>query len=81
MIEGIERPAVITQDGLSVYGTDGRKVLVTQLQLQDGRMIAATKWGKEEKIEKLELTEDEEKIRDRIQVVTNYRYSDEVPLY
>ena len=69
MIEGLERPGVITQDGLCVYGADGRKVLITQLQLEDGRMIAATKWGIEEKTEKLELTEAEEKIRDRINVI------------
>lgn len=68
VIEGLERPAVITQDGMCIFGTDGKKVLVTQLQLEDGRMIPATKWGVEEKAEKLELTEDEEKIKDRIKV-------------
>lgn len=51
-----------------MYGRDGKKIMVSQLQLEDGRMIAATKWGLEEKIEKLELTEDEEKIKERIRV-------------
>ena len=67
-IEGLERPAVITQDGMTIFGADGKKVLVNQLQLEDGRMIPATKWGKEEKTEKLELTEEEEKLRERIKV-------------
>ena len=67
-IEGLERPAVITQDGMTIFGADGKKVLVSQLQLEDGRMIRATKWGKEEKTEKLELTEEEEKLRERIRV-------------
>ncbi len=35
------------------------KVLVTQLQLEDGHMIPASKWGKVEKVEKLELSPEE----------------------
>lgn len=62
----MERPGVVTQEGMYLYGRDGRKLLVTQLQLEDGRTIPAHKWGVEEKVEKLELTEEEERIRDKI---------------
>ncbi len=65
-IDGLERPGVVTQEGMYLYGRDGRKLLVTQLQLEDGRTIPAHKWGVEEKVEKLELTEEEERIRDKI---------------
>ncbi len=68
MIEGLERPAIVNQDGMYMYGEDGRKVLVTQLQFEDGRMIAASKWGQEESTEKLKLTKEEEKIQERIKV-------------
>ena len=67
-VEGLERPAVISQHGMTLFGRDGKKILISQLQLEDGRMIPATQWGKEEKTEKLELTEEEEKLRESIRV-------------
>lgn len=68
VIEGLERPAIVSQEGMYIFGADGKKILITQLQLEDGRMIPAAKWGIEEKAEKLELTEDEDKIKNRIEV-------------
>ena len=67
-IEGLSRPAVITQNGLVAYGSDGKKIRVTQLQLDDGRMIPATKWGREEKVEKLELSPEEEALAEKLRV-------------
>lgn len=50
------------------YCKDGKKICVTQLQLEDGRMIPATQWGKEEKVEKLELSPEEEALKEHIRV-------------
>ena len=36
-VERTERPAVVVQDGMVLYGSDDKKVMVTQLQLEDGR--------------------------------------------
>ena len=67
-IEGLAQPAVITQNGLVMYGSDGKKIRVTQLQLEDGRMIPANKWGREEKVEKLELSPEEEALQEKLRV-------------
>lgn len=77
-IEGLDRPAVITHNGLVAYGVDGKKVCVTQLQLDDGRMIPSTQWGKEEKVDKLELSPKEETIKEQLKVST---FCDESRLY
>ena len=44
------------------------QVLVTQLQF-DGQMIPAWKWGKVEKVEKLELTPEEEGMQEKVREV------------
>ena len=67
-VEGAEQPAVVVQDGMVLFGGDGKKVMVTQLQLEDGRVIPAGRWGREEKVEKLELTTEEEQLRETIRV-------------
>ena len=67
-IDGLERPALVTHEGMVVYGRDGKKILVTQLQLEDGRMIPAANWGKQLTVVKLELTSEEETLRDKIRV-------------
>ena len=68
MIEGLTNPAVITHDGMIVFGNDGKKICVAQLQLEDGRMIPATQWGKEGKVVKLDLTPEEEALKEQIRV-------------
>ena len=67
-IEGLERPAVVTDNGMVLFGRDGKKVMVTQLQFEDGRMIPARQWGREEKTEKLVLSPDEEKLQEKMMV-------------
>ena len=42
--------------------------MVTQLQF-DGQMIPAAKWGKMEKVEKLELTAEEEGMQEKVRKV------------
>ena len=73
-IEGLSRPGVITSQGLVVFGADDKKVLVNQFQLEDGKVIPATKYGKEEHHVHLELTPEEEAIVEKIQVSLNVFY-------
>ena len=68
VIEGSELPAMVVQDGMVMVGSDGKKVMVSQLQLDDGRVIPAEKWGLELKVEKLVLTAEEEQLRETIRV-------------
>ena len=44
----------------------GAQVLVTQLQFEDGQMIPAGRWGRVEKVERLELTEEEAAMKETI---------------
>ena len=67
-VTGLSRPAVVTQDGLVCYGSDDKKVLITQLQFEDGKMIPASKFGKEEETVTVELTPEEEELREKIRV-------------
>jgi formyltetrahydrofolate dehydrogenase len=68
-IEGLNRPALITDNGLVVSGNDGKKINVGQIQLEDGRTIPAWKWGREDKVIKLELTPEEETMKEQIRVI------------
>lgn len=75
VIEGLSSgPAIISSKGLVAYGGDGKKICVTQLQLEDGRMMPATQWGREEKVEKLELTQAEQTTKEKIRVSKHYNY-------
>jgi len=65
-IEGLSKPAVVNNDGMYIFGSDGKKVLVGQLQFEDGQMIPASKWGKVEKVEKLELSPEEEGMQEAV---------------
>lgn len=65
-ISGVARPAVVNGDGMHIFGNDGKKVLVTQLQFEDGQMIPAGRWGRVEKVERLELTEEEAAMKETI---------------
>lgn len=59
-IEGMARPGIVHRDGLLVFGSDGSPVNVKQVQLDDGRMVSAAKFGKEdEALQVLELTDEE----------------------
>ena len=42
---------------------------MTQLQIEDGPVFLASKWGTDMKIEKLDLTEEEEEMREGIRSV------------
>ncbi|CAI8056591.1 Cytosolic 10-formyltetrahydrofolate dehydrogenase [Geodia barretti] len=44
-VDGMTSPAVLNEDGIYFFGSDGKKVLVTQLQLPGGHMIRAHMYG------------------------------------
>jgi len=68
MIPELSRPAVVNNDGMYLYGSDDKKILVTQLQFEDGKMIQASKWGSNEPVIKLELTKEELVMQGKLKV-------------
>lgn len=53
------RPGVVTKEGLILFGNDDRMLLVKNIQLEDGKMIPASKFFGGEDNDTLELTEAE----------------------
>jgi formyltetrahydrofolate dehydrogenase len=68
-IEGLSTPGIVTSEGLVVFGSDGKKVMVSQMQFEDGKMIQASKYGLEEDAVVIELTEEEEELCSKIRKV------------
>lgn len=59
-IPGMSSPGVVHKGGLVLFGNDDKKLNVQQLQFEDGKMIKASKFGKEGgEAESLELTPEE----------------------
>ncbi|ELK13070.1 10-formyltetrahydrofolate dehydrogenase [Pteropus alecto] len=58
-IPGAHRPGVVTKAGLILFGNDDRMLLVKNIQLEDGKMIPASKFFGGEDNDTLELTEAE----------------------
>ncbi|XP_030575880.1 mitochondrial 10-formyltetrahydrofolate dehydrogenase [Archocentrus centrarchus] len=65
-IEGASQPGLITKSGLVLYGTDGKALLVKNLQFEDGKMIAASKYFSSGESVSVELTDDEKKMAEEI---------------
>merc|ERR1719204_1655063 len=57
--------AVVNRYGLWLFGSDGRKVVVSQVQLEDGRTVNASKFGSAEldEVVVLELSPEEEAMK------------------
>ncbi|KAK5876799.1 hypothetical protein CesoFtcFv8_026115 [Champsocephalus esox] len=53
-------------NGLVLYGTDGKALLVKNLQFEDGKMISAAKYFSSGESSSVELTDDEKKIAEEI---------------
>ena len=71
IIPGLSRPAVVNSDGMYLYGNDDKKILITQLQYEDGKMIQASKWGSTDVAVKLELTEEERVMEEKLKVIVH----------
>ncbi|XP_077565262.1 mitochondrial 10-formyltetrahydrofolate dehydrogenase isoform X2 [Stigmatopora nigra] len=61
-IEGASTQSVVTKNGLVLHGTDGKAVLVKNLQFEDGKMIAASKYFSTGETQTVELTDSEKEI-------------------
>ena len=72
IIQGLSRPAVVNNDGMYIYGSDDKKVLISQLQYEDGKMINASKWGSTDVVVKLELTKEELAMEEKLKVTSRY---------
>lgn len=66
-IDGLDKPALLHSGGMILTGSDGQRINIKTLQLDDGKMIPANKYGQssEEQVE-LELTQDEINITNNI---------------
>ncbi|TDG96869.1 hypothetical protein EPR50_G00234380 [Perca flavescens] len=65
-IAGAPQPGLVTKNGLVLYGTDGKALLVKNLQFDDGKMIPASKYFSSGESSSVELTADEEKMAEEI---------------
>ncbi|KAL4217352.1 Mitochondrial 10-formyltetrahydrofolate dehydrogenase [Mactra antiquata] len=69
-IEGASKPAIVHKNGMILFGSDGKMVNVSQVQLASGKMINANKFGKVDSAgDKLELTPEENKMIENLQKV------------
>ncbi|KAE8281572.1 Mitochondrial 10-formyltetrahydrofolate dehydrogenase [Larimichthys crocea] len=65
-VEGASQPGLVTKNGLVLYGTDGKPLLVKNLQFEDGKMIPASKYFSAGESSSVELTDDEKKMAEEI---------------
>uniref|UniRef100_A0A669CNQ7 10-formyltetrahydrofolate dehydrogenase n=1 Tax=Oreochromis niloticus TaxID=8128 RepID=A0A669CNQ7_ORENI len=65
-IEGASQAARVTKNGLILYGTDGKALLVKNLQFEDGKMIPASKYFSSGESASVELTDDEKTMAEEI---------------
>ncbi|KAM4712012.1 mitochondrial 10-formyltetrahydrofolate dehydrogenase [Anableps anableps] len=65
-IEGASQPSLVTKNGLVLYGSDGKALLVKNLQFEDGKMIPASKFFSSGESSSVELTDDEKKMAEEI---------------
>ncbi|XP_051809873.1 mitochondrial 10-formyltetrahydrofolate dehydrogenase [Acanthochromis polyacanthus] len=65
-IEGASQPGIVTKNGLVLYGTDGKALVVKNLQFEDGKMIPASKYFSSRESSSVELTDDEKKMAEEI---------------
>ncbi|XP_075907562.1 mitochondrial 10-formyltetrahydrofolate dehydrogenase [Nelusetta ayraudi] len=61
-MEGASQPGQVTKNGLVLYGTDGKTLLVKNLQFEDGKMIPASKYFSSGESSSVELTDEEKKM-------------------
>ncbi|TMS02859.1 Mitochondrial 10-formyltetrahydrofolate dehydrogenase [Larimichthys crocea] len=65
-VEGASQPGLVTKNGLVLYGTDEKPLLVKNLQFEDGKMIPASKYFSAGESSSVELTDDEKKMAEEI---------------
>ncbi|XP_031755907.1 cytosolic 10-formyltetrahydrofolate dehydrogenase isoform X1 [Xenopus tropicalis] len=65
-IPGAFRPAVVTKTGLVLFGNDGQKLSVKNIQFEDGKMIPASQYYKTADSAALQLSDEEKKFSEEI---------------
>ncbi|CAI5786160.1 mitochondrial 10-formyltetrahydrofolate dehydrogenase [Podarcis lilfordi] len=68
-IKGAAKPGLVTENGLVLFGNDGKMLLVRNLQFEDGRMIPASKYFSADKLSAIELTEEEKQMAENIKSI------------
>ncbi|XP_076023577.1 mitochondrial 10-formyltetrahydrofolate dehydrogenase-like [Genypterus blacodes] len=68
-MEGASQPGLVTKNGLVLYGTDGKALQVKNLQFEDGKMIAASKFFSSGESSSVELTDEEKKVAEEIRII------------
>ncbi|XP_068163017.1 mitochondrial 10-formyltetrahydrofolate dehydrogenase [Antennarius striatus] len=65
-IEGASQPGLVTKNGLVLYGSDGKPLMVKNLQFEDGKMIPASKYFSSGESSSVDLTDEEKKMAEEI---------------
>uniref|UniRef100_A0A8C5Q1N2 10-formyltetrahydrofolate dehydrogenase n=1 Tax=Leptobrachium leishanense TaxID=445787 RepID=A0A8C5Q1N2_9ANUR len=68
-IPGASKPAVVSKNGLVLFGNDGKSLTVKNLQFEDGKMIPASQYFKSSDSATLQLSEEERTIAQDIRAV------------
>ncbi|MGH0129465.1 UNVERIFIED_CONTAM: hypothetical protein FKN15_075543 [Acipenser sinensis] len=68
-IEGTSKPGLVTSNGLVLFGTDGKALVVRNLQFEDGKMIPAAKYFSAGESVSVELTEEEKMTAQQIRAI------------
>ncbi|KAH9525845.1 Cytosolic 10-formyltetrahydrofolate dehydrogenase [Bulinus truncatus] len=69
-IENAKHPALVHKDGMILFGNDGNMLNITQVQFSSGKMIPASKFGKEDSFtQKLELTTKENEMEKTLKTI------------
>lgn len=69
-IPGASKPAIVHRRGMVLFGSDGKMVNVSQVQFASGKMIPASKFGKDDSsTQELTLTPEEEGMADTLKNV------------
>ncbi|XP_033619763.1 mitochondrial 10-formyltetrahydrofolate dehydrogenase isoform X2 [Fukomys damarensis] len=68
-IKGAKKPGLITKNGLVLFGSDGKALMVRNLQFEDGKMIPASQYFSAGESLALELTVEEQQMAETIQAI------------
>ncbi|XP_066561352.1 mitochondrial 10-formyltetrahydrofolate dehydrogenase [Amia ocellicauda] len=68
-IEGASQPGLVTKNGLVLFGSDEKMLLVKNLQFEDGKMIPASKYFSSGESTSVELTEEEKEMAEEIRII------------
>ncbi|KAM3859193.1 mitochondrial 10-formyltetrahydrofolate dehydrogenase [Diretmus argenteus] len=68
-IKDASQSGLVSKNGLVLYGSDGKALLVKNLQFEDGKMIPASKYFSSGESSSVELTDEEKKMAEEIKAI------------